>query len=339
MTGSGKTLAFLIPAFQLLLKKNYAKNEVGVLVVSPTRELATQIHKVAQAFKPFVKKAFSLQCTIGGTSIDEDLQRIKEEGAHIWIGTPGRTNDLLNKLAFELNVKELDLLIFDEADRLLDMGFETTLTAILHKLPKNRHTGLFSATMTDAIGELVRVGLRNPVKITVQHHEDQLEMEDQQTPFSLNTSYQMLEADQKLVSLVSFLQRHGRTSKIMVYFCTCACVDYFQKLLLRVKQLAGTKIYALHGRMVPKRRTGEYENLCNSKAAILLCTDITARGIDIPEIDWVVQYDPPQDPKVFVHRVGRTARLGRSGNALVFLQPHEDLYIGECSREPQSQFS
>ncbi|KAJ3385424.1 hypothetical protein HDU92_003065 [Lobulomyces angularis] len=212
------------------------------------------------------------------------------------------------------------------------MGFEGSLNSIITRLPKQRRTGLFSATMTDALNELVRAGLRNPVKILVKVESLNLNKEtnnnnfNQRIPQSLKIGYLICSPDEKLTQLIKFLATN-KNKKFIVYFSTCFCVDYFFKILSQISFLKDFNCLSLHGKMDPKRREAIYNKFTNASSVVLLCTDVAARGLDIPDVDWVVQFDPPQDPKSFTHRCGRTARIGREGSAVVFLSPKEDTYI------------
>ena len=167
-TGSGKTLAFLVPLFEVLLRREerLKKHEVGALVVEPTRELAMQVNTVTLQLG-VAQPDTSVALLVGGTDIHAAMTAFRDHGAHVIIGTPGRVNDLMDRLP-EMRLAELELLVLDEADRLLDMGFEATLNAILLRLPKQRRTGLFSATQTAEVIQLVRAGLRNPVKVEIK---------------------------------------------------------------------------------------------------------------------------------------------------------------------------
>ncbi|KAF9371192.1 ATP-dependent rRNA helicase spb4 [Podila verticillata] len=285
VTGSGKTLSFLIPILEKIHRRSrkLAPAEIGAIVISPTRELATQI-----------------------------------------------TKDILSQKRSGVNVKELEVLVLDEADRLLDMGFAVSLNKIMSLLPKQRRTGLFSATMTDGLSELVRAGLRNPVRVVVKV-EDLVGGGGQRTPASLHIGYILCSTSQKLLLLTHLLRQEAANKKTIVYFATCASVDYFYKLLSRLPQLAGFAIHSLHGKMETKKRSLTFKSFTNIPAGspgILLCTDVASRGLDIPDVDFVVQVDPPQDPKAFTHRCGRAGRAGREGKAIVFLvKGKEETYI------------
>ncbi|ERE76025.1 ATP-dependent RNA helicase DDX55 [Cricetulus griseus] len=276
--------------------------QVGAIVITPTRELAIQIDEVLSHFTKHFPQ-FSQILWIGGRNPGEDVERFKQHGGNIIVATPGRLEDMFRRKSEGLDlascVKSLDVLVLDEADRLLDMGFEASINTILEFLPKQRRTGLFSATQTQEVENLVRAGLRNPVRISVKE-KGVAANSTQKTPSRLENHYMCWDVS------------------------TCACVEYYGKalevLLKRVKTLC------IHGKMKYKRNKifMEFRKL---QSGILVCTDVMARGIDIPEVNWVLQYDPPSNASAFVHRCGRTARIGHGGSALVFLLPMEEAYI------------
>uniref|UniRef100_A0A3Q1B206 ATP-dependent RNA helicase n=1 Tax=Amphiprion ocellaris TaxID=80972 RepID=A0A3Q1B206_AMPOC len=329
VTGSGKTLAFVIPIIELLLKREekLKKMQVGALVVTPTRELALQISEVMEQF---IQKfpQFTQILLIGGSNPIEDVEKFKDQGANIVIATPGRLEDMFRRksdgLDLASSVKSLDVLVLDEADRLLDMGFEASLNTILSYLPKQRRTGLFSATQTQELEKLVRAGLRNPVRITVKEKGLAAAAATQKTPSRLSNYYTVKD---KFNNLVAFLRQH-KHEKHLVFFSTCACVEYYGRALeVLVKKVT---VHCIHGKMKNKRNS-IFADFRTLKSGILVCTDVMARGIDIPDVNWVLQYDPPSSASAFVHRCGRTARIGNYGNALVFLLPMEESYVNFLS--------
>ncbi|KAI2660235.1 ATP-dependent RNA helicase DDX55 [Labeo rohita] len=331
VTGSGKTLAFVIPALEILLKREekLKKMQVGALIITPTRELALQISEVMERFLQGFPQ-FRQILLIGGSNPIEDVEKFKTQGANIIIATPGRLEDMFRRKADGLDlataVKSLDVLVLDEADRLLDMGFEASLNTILGYLPKQRRTGLFSATQTQELEKLVRAGLRNPVRITVKE-KGVAASSVQKTPARLSNYYTICRAEEKFNTLVAFLRQH-KHEKQLVFFSTCACVEYFGKALeVLIKNVS---IHCIHGKMKHKRNK-IFADFRALKSGILVCTDVMARGIDIPEVNWVLQYDPPSSASSFVHRCGRTARIGNQGNALVFLLPMEETYVNFLS--------
>lgn len=337
VTGSGKTLSFLIPIVEMILRNPSVlkKRQVGALVLSPTRELAQQTYAVAQELLEYVSLPPPLLLVGGGSSyrpVADDLRNFAKLGSDVVIGTPGRTEDILTRYDV-MDVSELECLVLDEADVLLDMGFDQSLNVILNKLPKMRRTGLFSATGTGGGGAasrgmkelMARAGMRNPVWVNVaiaSSSKTDETVTKQATPSSLSNYYVVTPLDEKLSRLVSFLSSHA-DEKIICFFMTCACVEFYgtalQKLLPNVE--------LLHGKMVQKRREKAMERFRMSESKVLLCTDVASRGLDVTDVNWVVQFDAPQDPASFVHRVGRSARAGKLGSSLLFIDEKEESYI------------
>ncbi|XP_024885720.1 probable ATP-dependent RNA helicase DDX55 homolog [Temnothorax curvispinosus] len=326
VTGSGKTLAFLIPLLEILQKRTekWKTMEVGAIVVSPTRELATQISEI---LIKFLEKIPSLTqvLLVGGVTLKKDAEKLKK-GANIIVATPGRLEDILsNRTSINLNlcVKSLEFLVLDEADRLLDLGFSATLDSILSYLPRLRRTGLFSATQTKELQQLIRAGLRNPALIVVK------EKSNVSTPVNLKNNFTRVHPEYKLPVMIDFIRLIGFRTKYMIFLPTCACVDYFSRVIQAL--LPSINVLALHGKMKSKRYK-VFDKFRHAENGILICTDVMARGIDISEIDWVLQYDPPSMASSFVHRCGRTARIGNEGNALLFLLETESAYVDFIKR-------
>ncbi|SAM01604.1 hypothetical protein [Absidia glauca] len=340
VTGSGKTLAFVIPIIEKLLRREdpLKNHEIGAMIITPTRELAQQINTVFNLFVQDHPRSDQLKLGLyigGTTTLQQDILHFNKTQPRIMIGTPGRLEEMLMKSNKLVNTKELEVLVMDEADRLLDMGFSQQLNHIIAQLPKQRRTGLFSATMTDAISSLVKAGLRNPVRVVVKVEDLSSKGNTQRTPASLEISYGICDADQKWTQVIRLLETEldqpEGARKFIIYVATCACVDYFFKLLKRSPSLAAYDIHSLHGQMDTKRRSATYTHFTQlppAVPAILLCTDVASRGLDIPDVDYVIQVDPPQDPKAFTHRCGRAARAGRKGKATVLLcRGREEAYV------------
>lgn len=326
VTGSGKTLAFLVPLLEILQKRpeKWKSMEIGAIIISPTRELATQISEILERF---LEKIPSLKqvLLVGGVTVKEDAENLKR-GVNIIVATPGRLEDILSNCSFinlNLCIKSLEFLVLDEADRLLDLGFSATLDSILSYLPRLRRTGLFSATQTKELQQLIRAGLRNPAFITVK------EKFNISTPVNLNNSYTIVQSEHKLSVMIDFIRSIGFKTKYMIFLSTCACVDYFSRVIQVL--LPSINVLALHGKMKSKRYK-VFDQFRRAENGILICTDVMARGIDISEINWVLQYDPPATASSFVHRCGRTARIGNEGNALLFLLETEDAYVDFIKR-------
>lgn len=352
MTGSGKTLAYLIPIVERLLRADEPtkRNHIKAIVISPTRELATQIHTVLIDLIAFHKESADLlpyarsddkrpdtadvvvvpQLCVGGTvKAADDLRTFLRLSPNLVIATPGRLSELLSSPHVKTPSGSFECLVLDEADRLLDMGFKESLSRILGFLPKTRRTGLFSASVSDAVQEIIRVGMLYPHKITVRVKSLKGgEIIDKKTPASLQMTYVVTPASHKISALCQLLDRlNPRPQRTIVFFSTCFAVKYFSRVLQAVLP-AGFSLVALHGKLEPAVRERNFAKfLGTASPTILLTTDVAARGLDIPQVDLVVQVDPPSDTKNFIHRCGRAGRAGRRGLAVVFLQPKEEGYV------------
>ncbi|ETI25553.1 hypothetical protein G647_02326 [Cladophialophora carrionii CBS 160.54] len=358
VTGSGKTLAYLIPVVEKLLRleEPIKKHHVGAIIISPTRELATQIYNVLVSLLRFhPPSAAELgptdtseptdgksavegetqsthkvvpQLLVGGsTTPAQDLSKFLKTAPNVLIATPGRLLDIMTSRDVHYPKSSFEVLVLDEADRLLDHGFKDDLTKIINLLPKERRTGLFSASVSEAVDQLIRVGLRNPVKIEVKV-KGANGVQDKRTPASLQMAYAVTRASEKFSALALLLRRWDPIPlRTIVYLSTCAAVDYFQALLPAILP-PDVILVPLHGKHPANVREKNFVRFTNSASpALLLTTDVAARGLDVPSVDLVVQVDPPSDPKVFLHRCGRAGRAGRKGVSVVFLLPHEKDYI------------
>jgi len=333
VTGSGKTLAFVIPILETLyrLDRQFKCHEIAALIISPTRELAIQISEVVTEFLKDSDSDLIHRLFVGGnTKVSEDAKLYEDEGANIIVATPGRIEDLLisrssgtsmmSEHKLSIGLKSLEILVLDEADRLLSLGFEKSLNTILQMCPKQRRTGLFSATQTSEIKNLIRAGLRNPVMIVVK--EKGASTTSSRTPAKLENYFAICEPKNKFSQLIDFLRLHQK-EKILLFASTCAVVDYFSAILNQLCK--GSNIFSIHGKMTKKRHK-IFARFKEVESGILICTDVMARGVDIPEVNWVIQFDPPSNAEAFVHRCGRTARIGNQGCALLMLMPNEDVY-------------
>lgn len=322
VTGSGKTLAFLIPVIErILANDDFLKpGQTNSVIISPTRELAQQIFEVLTMVlkwcpkdKTGKRKQVRAQLVVGGDKTSHsDLQVYLSKVPHILIGTPGRLLELLTSPQTKLS--QVDSMVLDEADRLLDLGFDISVKKIIGILPHQKRAGLFSATMSESVNEIAQIGLRNPFKVMVKTKEDR------RTPLSLGISYAVTEPISKLPLLVDILKNQD-FQKSIIYFSTCMSVNYFYYLFLFLKKEYNLDfdVYSLHGKMVMPARKKALGSFTTSSRAILLTTDVAARGLDIPDVDLVIQFDPPSDHNVFLHRSGRAGRAGRKGHAIVFL--------------------
>jgi ATP-dependent RNA helicase DDX10/DBP4 len=310
-TGSGKTLAFLVPILENLYRRQWTELDgLGALILSPTRELAIQIFEVLR--KVGRNHAFSAGLIIGGKSLREEQDRLGR--MNILVCTPGRMLQHLDQTAmFETN--NLQMLVLDEADRIMDMGFQKTVDAIIDHLPTKRQTMLFSATQTKKVGDLARLSLQEPEYVSV--HESAAAA----TPSTLQQHYTITPLPQKLDTLWSFI-RSNLKSKTVVFLSSGKQVRYVYEALRHLQP--GISLMHLHGRQKQGGRLDITTKFSQAQHAVLFATDVAARGLDFPAVDWVIQMDCPEDADTYIHRVGRTARYERIGRAVLFLDPSEE---------------
>lgn len=327
-TGSGKTLAFLIPVIELIVKLKFMpRNGTGVLILSPTRELAMQTFGVLKELMTHHVHTYGL--IMGGSNRSAEVQKLLN-GINIVVATPGRLLDhMQNTPGFMY--KNLQCLVIDEADRILDVGFEEELKQIIKLLPARRQTMLFSATQTRKVEDLARISLKKePLYVGVDDDKEVATVD------GLEQGYVVCPSEKRFLLLFTFLKKN-RKKKVMVFFSSCMSVKYHYELLNYID----LPVLAIHGKQKQNKRTTTFFQFCNADSGILLCTDVAARGLDIPEVDWIVQYDPPDDPKEYIHRVGRTARgLNGRGHALLILRPEELGFLRylKQSKVPLNQF-
>ncbi|RXG73303.1 putative ATP-dependent RNA helicase pitchoune [Armadillidium vulgare] len=282
-TGSGKTLAFLIPVIELIVKLRYKpRNGTGAIIVAPTRELAAQTYSVIQNLMKYHNQTSGF--VVGGNPRKAEAENLSK-GVNVLVATPGRLLDhLKNTLYF--NYKNLSCLVIDEADRILDSGFQEEMKQIVQLIPNHRQTMLFSATKDHRTDGLARLILKEkPLEIDIQSNRDKVTAE------GLEQAYLLCPRDKKFLLLHKFIKKHHK-EKIM-------------------------------GKQTASRRISTFLRFCREETGVLLCTNIASRGLDFPSVHWIVQYDPPDDPKEYIHRVGRTARAGGTGKALLFLTDYE----------------
>ncbi|KAJ5388804.1 ATP-dependent RNA helicase dbp4 [Penicillium cosmopolitanum] len=310
-TGSGKTLAFIVPVLENLYRRQWTEYDgLGALILSPTRELAIQIFEVLRKVGRY--HGFSAGLVIGGRSLREEQDRLGR--MNILVCTPGRILQHLDQTAmFETN--NLQLLVMDEADRILDMGFQHSVDAIIDHLPKERQTMLFSATQTKKVSDLARLSLQEPEYVAVH------EAAASATPTTLQQHYVVTPLPQKIDTLWSFI-RSNLKSKTVVFLSSGKQVRFVYESLRHLQP--GIPLMHLHGRQKQGGRLDITTKFSQSQHAVLFATDVVARGLDFPAVDWVIQMDCPEDADTYIHRVGRTARYERVGRAVLFLDPSEE---------------
>ena len=310
-TGSGKTLAFLVPVLERLYHAQWTEYDgLGALIISPTRELAIQIFEVLR--KIGRKHQFSAGLVIGGKSLQEEAERLAR--MNILVCTPGRILQHLDQTA-GLDVNNLQILVLDEADRIMDMGFQSAVDAMVEHLPKSRQTLLFSATQSKRVSDLARLSLKDPEYVSV--HQDA----ESTTPTNLQQSYIVTPLPEKLETLWGFI-RANLKSKIIVFFSSTKQVRFVYESFKRMQP--GMPLLHMIGRQKQGARMEIARRFTSSKYACLFATDVVARGMDFPAVDWVVQVDCPEDVATYIHRVGRTARYESKGRAVLFLDPSEE---------------
>ena len=309
-TGTGKTLAFTIPMInKLILDKN-----AMALIICPTRELASQVMQTV--LKLNVREiGIGNALLIGGEGMQKQLKKLKKR-ARIIVGTPGRINDHLKRQS--LNLSKVSYLVLDETDRMLDMGFTPQIELILKFIPKQHQTLLFSATLPNNILRISEKYLNNPERIAVGSLSTPIEKIKQET-------FQITQ-DKKYHELINQLVE--RNGSILVFVKTKHGAD---KIVKRLKY-DGHSADAIHGNLRQSKRERVINNFRNGKSRILIATDVAARGLDIPLIQHVINYDLPQVPEDYIHRIGRTGRAGKEGSALTFLTPSDRSMWNSISR-------
>ena len=310
-TGSGKTLAFLVPVLENLYRRKWTELDgLGALILSPTRELAIQIFEVLRKIGRY--HTFSAGLVIGGKSLQEERERLGR--MNILVCTPGRMLQHMDQTAaFEID--NLQMLILDEADRIMDMGFQRDVDAIIEHLPRKRQTLLFSATQTKKVSDLARLSLRDPEYVSVHGAATSA------TPSTLQQNYVVTSLPEKLDTLWSFM-RSNLKSKILVFLSSGKQVRFVYEAFRHMQP--GIPLLHLHGRQKQTARLDITNKFSASKNSCLFATDVVARGLDFPAVDWVIQLDCPEDADTYIHRVGRTARYERDGRAVLFLEPSEE---------------
>ncbi|KDQ09527.1 hypothetical protein BOTBODRAFT_36933 [Botryobasidium botryosum FD-172 SS1] len=325
-TGSGKTLAFLIPVLERLYRQKWGPQDgLGALIISPTRELAIQIFDVLRAIGGY--HSFSAGLVIGGKNLKDERDRLAR--MNILVATPGRLLQHMDQtVGFECD--NLQVLVLDEADRILDMGFARSLDAILSHLPSTRQTLLFSATQTSSVADLARLSLKDPVPIGVREKGNNIDSDGEDAngkdvegamPRNLEQHYLVCELDKKLDVLWSFIKTHLQV-KMIVFMSSGKQVRFVFETFCKLHP--GIPLLHLHGKQKQTKRLDIFTRFSSMPHAVLFATDIAARGLDFPAVDWVVQLDAPEDADTYIHRVGRTARYESAGRALLVLLPSEE---------------
>ncbi|XP_065734719.1 ATP-dependent DNA helicase DDX31 [Phocoena phocoena] len=367
-TGSGKTLAYCIPVVQSLqaMKSKIQRGDGPyALILVPTRELALQsFDTVQKLLKPFTWIVPGV--LMGGEKRKSEKARLRK-GINILIATPGRLVDHI-KSTKNIHFRQIQWLILDEADRILDLGFEKDITVILNAVNaecRERQNVLLSATLTEGVTWLADISLHDPVSISVldESHDQSNpkskaipeaspqagdELDSFAIPASLEQYVTVVPSKLRLVSLAGFILqkcKFERDQKLIIFFSSCELVDFHYNLFLQTL-LSGSgalapgalpcastrlKFLRLHGDLEQEERTAVFQEFSHSKTGVLLCTDVAARGLDLPQVTWIVQYNAPSSPAEYIHRIGRTARIGCHGSSLLILAPSEAEYVNSLA--------
>lgn len=304
-TGTGKTASFAIPILQILHQKPIANKAIRTLILTPTRELAIQISDNFSAYSKHLK--LKHLAIFGGVSQEKQVSSIKN-GVDILIATPGRLLDLISQGCIKLS--QLEILVLDEADRMLDMGFVNDVKKILTKIPTNRQTLFFSATMPEEIRKFGYTMLKNPVEINVTPVSS--------TAQTIKQSVYFVEKTEKLNLLIDLLEDES-IERSLVFARTKHGADKLAKQLVKTGIFAA----AIHGNKSQNARQKALNDFKDSRIRVLIATDIAARGIDIDELPHVINYELPNVPETYVHRIGRTGRAGSKGVAVSFCDTDE----------------
>lgn len=306
-TGTGKTAAFALPIIQQLLQHSAdkSKRDIKALIITPTRELAIQINECLAEYTQYTNIR---HCVIfGGVKQHAQVNQLKQ-GVDILVATPGRLLDLMNQRIIHLN--SVRHFVLDEADRMLDMGFIHDIKRLLPKLPKKKQTLFFSATMPQSIDKLSRSILHNPVKVEVTPESSVVDTIDQYIYF--------VEKKEKKDLLIKLLKKDDKKS-VLVFSRTKHGADKIARILSK----AGIVSAAIHGNKSQNARQRALSSFKSNETRVLIATDIAARGIDIDQLELVINYDLPDVAETYVHRIGRTGRAGNNGTAFSFCSTDE----------------
>jgi ATP-dependent RNA helicase RhlE len=306
-TGTGKTVAFLLPSFERLLEGK-SKGNPRLLVVAPTRELAVQIADEARKLKRHTH--LRVVAVYGGTSMKKQIQQLKK-GVDVLVATPGRLLDHIRRKHIRLN--RIELLVLDEADRMLDMGFLPDIKEIVSKVPRERQTMLFSATMPRAIEAMSRRFLKNPVRV---------EINTARPPQTIEQVLFPVQKHLKLPLLLELIEREA-VETALLFTRTKQEAD----VVTRQLREAELSVDEIHGDFSQKRRMRALDRFRRGKVRILVATNVAARGLDIEGITHVINYDVPDEAENYVHRIGRTARIGSAGVAWTLVTPEDEPLI------------
>ena len=309
-TGSGKTLAFAIPLVERVPRDDARPS---ALVLVPTRELAAQVSEEIASLA--AARRLSVATVYGGVALRPQANRARD--AHVIVATPGRLQDLLDRRLVTLDAVEI--LVLDEADRMLDMGFKPQVDRIVKRLPRERQTMFFSATLDGDVGELARAYTQSPAHI-------EAELQSHHAPGEVDHHFVPVTADTKVSTLVELLEKERGLA--LVFVRTKRGADRLARKLVQ----QGVKAVAMHGDLTQGQRQRALERFESGHVTTLIATDVAARGLDLEDVTHVINFDPPEDGKAYTHRVGRTGRAGRSGTGVTLVLPEQQADMSRVAR-------
>lgn len=308
-TGSGKTASYILPILQILQhKKEHRSRNIPVLVLVPTRELASQVAQVADNFSRFLERKVKTVSVFGGVSINP--QMMKMNGTDILVATPGRLLDLISQNA--LSLSEVEILVLDEMDKVLNMGFREEVNQILSEIPQKRQNILFSATMDETLEEMISSLLEDPKRITIKPEVLDVDLINQ---------YAYRVSAEKKGPLLRHLIKNGHWTQILVFTSSIRTANNVVQKLVK----NGIDAIAFHGDKSQGARIEALARFKSGKTRVLVATDLAGRGIDIQFLPLVINFELPRSPKDYVHRIGRTGRAGATGEAISLIT-EEDLH-------------
>ena len=315
-TGTGKTAAFSLPIIETVDEN---RKDVQALILAPTRELALQVSEEINSLKG--KRKLEIAPIYGGASMENQLRKLRK-GVQIVVGTPGRILDHIRRGSLKLD--ELEFMVLDEADEMLDMGFIEDIEEVLKAVPEEKRMLMFSATMPAEILKLSKQFMKNPEIIRTQKQDTSSAATDQ-------IYYEVRESD-KIEALTRIIDRDPEFYGVVFCRTKLQCDEVAKKLSDR-----GYDASALHGDLSQRERENIIKRLKDKQLSILIATDVAARGLDIKDLTHVINYSLPQDPEIYIHRVGRTGRAGRTGTAITFITPSEARKFSYIKRASRSE--
>lgn len=320
-TGSGKTASYVLPTLQLLQNKPISKNRhINTLVLVPTRELAIQVQKVYKSFSNNLEQSIKSLAVFGGVSINPQMMDL--QGVEILVATPGRLLELIDKKA--VHISNLEVLILDEADKMLNLGFKVEMENILKLLPTKRQNLLFSATLSNDLTAIQSLFLQNPIIIEIA-------VETQN--FDLITQLAYAVEDDKKGPLLRYLITKNEMQQVLVFTSSVHKADMVCDKL----NINGIKAMTMHSKKSQGAREAALKKFKNNEIQVLVATDLMSRGIDIPFLPFVVNYELPRSPKDYIHRIGRTGRAENAGTAISLVNEDEKHHFGIIQKKMKKQ--